>query len=215
MFLDKDEYSRFSKALLAFENRQPSCIAHHLDTCCQVARSWFVGTDKSSLIAQTASSMPVWIRERYQWGPSVWPMYWCQAISSETLDCGVLAALTRESLHARSVQVLPAQLIVWVTEQDCTHWSRIWQDKDIPCNWIVSPFLYHEVCAILSESGNEIKLWNPSDNCWIDPNQAIGYWRPVALRVLAERPTTVQWGNREVRMNDWMVMSDFITRGAG
>lgn len=215
MFLAKDEYFQINRVLLAFKNQQPTYIHHHSNTCCFLARSWFLGMDKSSLLLQSASFMPIWIREHFRWGPSAHPIYWCQSITSETLDCGALAALTRESLCTRSILALPAQLIVKVTEQDCVHWSRMWQGKGFSCNWIRSPFIYHEVCAVLSELGNKIRIWDPSNNCWVEPSQVSGYWRPVALRVEAEYTTIMQWGNIEVRANEWTILKRPNDRNAG
>lgn len=215
MFLAKDEYSQLDRALLAFENQQPTYIYHHSNTCCFLAKSWFLGMDKSSLLLQSASFMPIWIREHFRWGPSAHPIYWCQSITSETLDCGALAALTRESLCTRGIPVLPAQLIVKVTEQDCIHWLRIWQNKGISCNWIIPPFIFHEVCALLSELGNKITIWDPSNNCWVHPDQVPGYGRPVALRVLAEDATIMQWGDDEVRTNEWMILERLNGKNAG
>lgn len=201
MLLDKDKRFSLDKALLAFNNKSISTIMHHSDVCCSLARSWFLGMDKSSLVFSSASSMPLWIRERYRWGPSVQPIYWCQVIFSETLDCSVLAALTRECLQMRGVQVLPAQLVLWEPEQYCAHWIRMWKDKGMFCDWIVTPLVYHEVCAVLS--ANTISLWDPSNNQWIDPDQAVRYFRPVALRVIADHNTTVRWGDKKIQTNEW------------
>lgn len=205
MFLDKDKYFLLNRALVAFDGKRPVSIMHHSDVCCSLAKSWFLGMDRSSLIFSSPSSMPLWIMERYNWGPSTLPIYWCQVISSETLDCGVLAALARECLYTRGVQVLPAQLVLWVPEQHCVQWTRMWQDKGIFCDWIVAPFVYHEICAVLW--ANTVMLWDPSNNWRIDPNQSVGYFRPAALRIIADLDASVRWGDKKIKINEWETFS--------
>ena len=209
MFLDKGKHVQFQKAMIVFDAKNQGSILKHHEPCCQVARSWFLGIDKSSMIFQNASGMPIWIREKYRWGPSPWPLYWCEATVSETLDCGALAALTRESLHVREIPTLPVQLIVLVTEQDSAHWSKLWQDNGFSRDWIVSPFIYHEVCGVLSKSGDELRLWDPSGNCWIDSMQDVGFRRPVGLRVFADDRSILQWGDRKINTNKWTVLAEF------
>src|SRR5829696_6133350 len=78
-----------------------SAFLHHGKSCCTMAREWLFGTDHSQLNGQHRLMGPRWLRKRYEWGPSQWPMTWCQALEQESLDCGALAALTREIFVAR------------------------------------------------------------------------------------------------------------------
>ena len=72
----------------------PSHISSHRGgDCCSLALSWLRGMAASHADDRTGR----WVRDHGQWGPSRWPLHWCEAAREEVLDCGALAALA--SLH--------------------------------------------------------------------------------------------------------------------
>lgn len=210
MILDVENRSaELSRLVEAWSARQPSIISSHDGACCHLSREWFFAMDNSYSIRHTPSQMPSWIRERYKWGPNSWPIYWCQAVRSEQLDCGALAALTHESLKARGIQALPAQLVKHYGETNCAQWEKTWQAREVSCNWISPPFGYHEVCAVLQEGSTRIKLWDPTGNYWIDPDQTLGYSTPVALRIInIDNSGLLNWGRHQVAPGSWRVLID-------
>ncbi len=203
MSLGKVEFD-IETAITKFDSQLPSAISHHGSRCCDIAKSWFLAMDKSHLAPNGTSLMPIWIQEKYKWGPSKWPIYWCEAIESEFLDCGAQAALYHESIRGRGVNTLLTQLVLWHTQQDCAHWNKMWEQKGVTCNWITSPFVYHEVCAVLFDGQRTPQILDPQNNCWIDPNQGFGYKRPVAIRVFSHQHSNIVWGRTEIECNKWV-----------
>ena len=93
--------------------------------CGEVARGGFLSMDFSLLNAGNPLTGPRWLRHKYKWGPSRWPIHWCEAVEQKTLDCGALAALSHEIFINRGVTSFPVQLIHQYSE--APHASgRIW-----------------------------------------------------------------------------------------
>lgn len=211
MYLDKAEFW-VKTAIDKFDSQLPSAISHHGNRCCDIAKNWFFAMDKSHLTSDGASLMPIWIREKYKWGPSKWPIYWCEAVESEFLDCGAQAALYHQSIRTRGINTFLTQMVLWHTEQDCDHWNRMWKQNEIVCNWISSPFVYHEVCTVLFEGQSTSQIWDPENNYWIDPHQGFGYNRPVAIRIFSNQHSNIVWGKTEIECNKWV---NLFTHHAG
>ncbi|MDP8916647.1 MAG: hypothetical protein M3M95_05515, partial [Pseudomonadota bacterium] len=55
-----------------------SALSHHGGACCDIAREWVLATDFSQLGDAAALTGPRWLRQKYPWGPSPWPMHWCE-----------------------------------------------------------------------------------------------------------------------------------------
>lgn len=209
MILDVENRSvELLRLLETWSTRQPSRISSHGDACCLLSKEWFLAMDDSYSVERMPSQMPSWIRERYKWGPNSWPIYWCQAVSSKQLDCGVLAALTHESLRARRIQALPAQLVKYYGETNCAQWKETWQATGVGCNWISPPFGYHEVCAVLKAGSTTMELWDPTGNYWIDPHQTLGYSTPVAVRIANSNNSgqLLSWGRHQIAPDSWHVL---------
>ena len=60
-----------------------SYISHHGAPCCDIAREWITGMDFSQLNAGHPLTGPRWLRKHFKWGPSKWPMHWCEAVQGE------------------------------------------------------------------------------------------------------------------------------------
>jgi len=126
----------------------PSEISHHGEICCEVAREWLTAMDFSELNGAALTSGPRWLRARYKWGASSFPIYWCEAVERKTLDCGALAALTHEIFESRGVTSYRVQMVQRFSEDSARQWNDSWSESGGPLNWIDGELIYHEGCAI-------------------------------------------------------------------
>jgi hypothetical protein len=183
----------------------PSVILHHGKSCCTNAREWLFSTDHSQLSGQHRLTGPRWLRKRYEWGPSQWPMTWCHAIEQEDgLDCGALAALSREIFTARDVACYPVQLIQQYSEDTTIHWASKWTDHPASTHWIQGALIYHEACAV--EIGlNQISIWDPSAGWWANPKQSGGYGSILAVRLKTDDAEVreLTWGEHRIAAGEW------------
>lgn len=188
-----------------YEKIQPSTILDHGKICCRLAREWLLAMDRSLLVNASLICAPRWIRERYEWGPSQWPLYWCEVVELKTLDCRALAALAREIFSDRGVITFPVQLVQQFSEQSVHHWREKWLGAGQSLDWITGTYVYHEACAVLVYE-NCIRIWDPTDNFWIYPNQSPGYGATFAVRVIAPVSDSkiLFWGSHQIILNQWI-----------
>jgi len=182
-----------------------STIAHHGGRCCQVARAWLLGMDRSQLGGGAAVTGPRWLRGKFKWGPSRWPIYWCEAVGEKTLDCGALAALAQEVFTGRGVRSFPAQFILQFSDRDTCHWQKNWGDKECTVNWIDDELIYHEGCAVVVREG-EVKFWDATASWWVNPRQVSGYHGLLAVRFFAPPAASrevFRWGRHALSPNQW------------
>ena len=182
-----------------------STLSRHGEFCCRAAREWVLSTDYSQLGGESPLAGPRWLRQRFSWGPSRWPLHWCEAVRRKTLDCGALAALAHEVFLARGVRSFPAQFIEQFTEDATRDWRSRWEDEKIPSNWIKEDLIYHEGCAIVT-AGQEIKVWDPTASWWVNTKQFGGYHGVLAVRIFdaqAEPGTAYRWGAHTIAPNVW------------
>ena len=182
-----------------------STLAHHGARCCDIARAWATAFDFSQLDGGSPLTGPRWLRQKYTWGPSPWPLHWCEAVERETLDCGALAALAHEVFLARGVRSFPAQLIQQYTNDAARHWRERWAGDECASHWIENDLIYHEGNAALVR-GDEIKLWDASAGWWVNPKQFGGYGGVLALKVFAsaaDAPPVFKWGTHLIEPNRW------------
>lgn len=194
-------------AIDRWQQSAPSTFGHHGQRCCSDARAWLFATDYSQLIGQHKLTGPRWLLRRFKWGPSEWPMTWCRAVEEKTLDCGALAALTRDLFIAREVNCFSAQLILQYTDNITHHWSKKWASLPAPTHWIHGALIYHEVCAV-QVTRDEIRVWDPTAACWVNPTQNSGFGSVVALCVRTnnpQAPSVVRWGQHKFQTDQWRV----------
>ena len=189
-----------------FKDFSPSELSHHAKPCCRQARSWFLAMDLS--LRKQSSSPPVWIRNRYEWGPCRWPLYWCEVIRSHSLDCGALAALAREAWRARDISVFPCQLIQHVDRWTVAHRRSVWEKAGCSPEWAVGDLFYHEACAILRNG--VLALWDPTVNITIEHSPRGTYGRVVAIKICqpayahAHAPDSLRWSTVDVPHGRWV-----------
>lgn len=182
-----------------------SLLAHHDGSCCELAREWVRCMDFAQLNGAGLLSGPRWLRERYQWGPSRWPLHWCEAIEADTIDCGAHAALANEVFEARGVTCYRAQFIQDYDARTVEQWRTIWSKEDVAATWLGDRSIYHEGNAILC-GDRVVKLWDGSASSWINPVQSGGYGSLRAVRISSLGKTAseqVEWGKRLIGIDQW------------
>ena len=179
-----------------------SVLAHHGDDCCDVAREWLLAMDFAQLNGGDIHSGPRWMRQKYKWGPSSWPLHWCDAVTRDTLDCGAHAAIAQEAFAARGLTSYPAQFVQQYSRDATSQWQKKWSDEEVSSHWIDDDVIYHEGVALLVNG--EIKLWDASAGWWINPRQLPqGYGALLAVRVFAPAGETLRWGEHEISPREW------------
>lgn len=188
-----------------WKNWHPSQISHHGALCCEIAREWITATDFSELNGDGLLTGPRWLRQRFNWGASAFPIFWCQAVRRDTLDCGALAVFAHEVFKARGVRSYRMQFVQKFSDVATSQWSNSWNTDCASPAWIKDDLIYHEGCAI--ETGErKIKVWDASAGWWVDSKPADGYGALLAIRLsgLNLRAGKIfAWGEHIIRVGEW------------
>lgn len=186
----------------------PSQISHHGNPCCEIARAWIGATDFTSLGGGNIFSGPRWLRHRFKWGASNFPIHWCEAVERKTLDCGALAALAHEVFSLRGIKSYRVQLVQRYSPIAIDQWTRSWSESGGPLEWLENDLIYHEGGAIVTRE-NEIKIWDASAGWWIDARSGNGYGSLVAIKVTAGDGTpALRWEEYLIVPNTWQAVQD-------
>jgi hypothetical protein len=180
-------------------------ISHHGGACCDVARHWITAMDFAQLNGGSLTSGPRWLREKYEWGPSEWPIHWCEAVGRKVIDCGAHSALAHEVFQARGLTAVRAQFVQTYSADAMEQWRRKWVDAQVCDHWLGDDAIYHEGNALLTD-GNEVKLWDGSAGWWINRRHVPGYGGLAAVRILApgrEAAEPFRWGQYLIEPNVW------------
>lgn len=149
---------------------------------------------------------PAWLYEKFDWGPSTWPVYWCEAAEAESIDCGVFAAIARALLLARDVPAAAVQLVEKFNEKNVENWRARWTSDAAEVGWLSSPFCYHEAVGLID--CNDLLIWDPLDQKRVTPLSTGKYGKVVFFRILEPRREksigAIQWGNTEVDVGEWI-----------
>ena len=179
-----------------------SRLSDHSGSCCRIAREWTEAMDFAQLDGGKLSSGPRWLRAKYKWGPSGWPMHWCEVVQRDAIDCGAHAALSLAVFQARGLTAFPAQLVQRFDEHATAQWGRKWAGEGASCHWLSGTHIYHEGTALLMDR-SEVKLWDASAGSWIDPRQSHrGYGSVAAVRIF-HAPAELDWGGRKLSPGVW------------
>jgi hypothetical protein len=184
-----------------------SQLSHHGGACCEVARQWVVAMDFAQLNGGDRLSGPRWLRARYEWGPSPWPMHWCTLVEREVIDCGAHAALAHAAFEGRGVTAFRAQFIQRYSSDAQAQWRTKWMAEQVSDHWIgEDAVIYHEGNAILV-GADEVKLWDSSAGHWLNPRQVQGYGSLAAVRLVGDLSgagrDALRWGERRLKLNSW------------
>jgi hypothetical protein len=188
-----------------WRNWQPSQISHHGKICCEIARQWLTSTDFSALNGDCIYTGPRWLRQKFTWGASRFPIFWCEAVRRDTLDCGALAALAHEIFNARGVKSYRVQLVQKFSDVATSQWTNSWNTGCEPLPWVKDDLIYHESCAIETGDG-KIKVWDASAGWWVDSKPANGYGALLAIRLSGlnlQAGKRFEWGDHVIKANEW------------
>ena len=190
---------------------QPSSISHHGRTCCEIAREWVSATDFALLNGGSKFTGPRWLRQRFEWGPGIYPIYWCEVLKKKKLDCGVHAALAHEVFTRRGIKCYRVQLVQQFSPDAAAQWHSAWEGGEAITDWIRDDHIYHEGCAV-ALSDNRLKLWDSSSGCWIDPKTTNGYGSVRAVRIAAKETSNgLRWGSHSITTNTWIELTSAVT----
>jgi hypothetical protein len=183
-----------------WEHWAPSALAAHDAECCRDARAWFLAMNRSLWRGQGA---PAWIGRHYAWGPTRWPLHWCDAVGAKELCCGAQAALGVEAFRARGVEAVPVQLVQRFGAEDADHWRGTWEAGGASAAWLGDGLVYHEACAVLE--GGRARVWDPTASMWASPDEVRGYGSVAAIRFggPAAGDRVVAWGELVVPLGRW------------
>ncbi len=182
-----------------------SQLSHHGRSCCEIAQHWFRGMDFAKLNGSDIMSGPRWIRQRFGWGPSRWPLHWCHALDADAIDCGAHAALAHEAFEARGLKPLRSQIVQSCGSRAVDQWRLRWGAEDVSAHWLGDGYIYHEANA-LQVGADEVKLWDGSAGCWLNPGQTRGYGSVLAVRIMSSSPASVRnvrWGTHRLPLDRW------------
>jgi hypothetical protein len=179
-----------------------STLADH-GPCCARARGWLIAMARSHDFASTDGSTfagPRWLTKRWAWGPTRWPIAWCQAVKAETVDCGVFGVFALEIFRAKGVEAYAGQVLRTYSEESTTHWRKKWAAMPGAFDWIGSDVVYHEVCVV-RVGEDRARVYDPTDGLWLEPDVHGGHGAHVAIR--AELPVALRWGAHVLVNGQW------------
>jgi hypothetical protein len=207
-----------------------SSLVHHDAECCEEARLWFLSYARSmeiDTLSQFSMKAPTWLQRLFTWGPTEWPISWCQVVKERVIDCGVFAALAREVFTAQGHVAHPAQALLSYNEACTDHWKSLWKgenkkpkkrkgdvvelaakaqavrkksDRDI-FPWIGDRIVYHELCLVEMPDGTA-KIYDSTWGNWYEPLQRAGFGALLAVRT--ECPRLLKWGDKTISCGEWI-----------
>jgi hypothetical protein len=179
----------------------PTQLEHHGQQCCETAREWLANTDDAQRAGGDVMSGPRWIREKFKWGPTSHPIFWCEVFETDMVDCGIHAALAFEVFSARLVKCFRVQMIQEFSASALSHWETLW--ADIQTDWLHGDKIYHEGCAVVNPATGRLKVWDPSSSWWIDRRNSGGYGSLRSIRIFSARSSSLEWENALIVPNQW------------
>jgi hypothetical protein len=185
-----------------------SHILHHGAACCDIAHEWLIAFDFAQLNGGDVLSGPRWMREHSSWGPSAWPIHWCEAVDARVVDCGVHAAIAQEAFIARGVHAFRAQFIQRYSADAAASWRESWVKELVSDHWIDGDAIYHEGNAVLVGE-DTVKFWDGSAGWWINPRGDGGYGSLAAVRIESDIggfPDGLRWGERRIKLGQWVAV---------
>lgn len=184
----------------------PTEIGHHKQACCARAQYWLAGIDRSSVGFADSLAAPTWLRQRYEWGPGEWPMYWCDVPCREVLDCGAFAAVSTFLFGERGFSAFSVQVVQRFSEENVRTWTDLWERNGCSPEWLVGRWAYHECTGIVIEG--ILRVWDPTENHWLDPGLApTSYGGLVGIRAEMPGQAAVLFGSQSVRPRTWEILS--------
>ena len=187
-----------------------SQLTDHGAPCCAGARVWLQAMAASYAFRHTDGTRiaaPTFLSRRYKWGPTTWPIAWCEAVRATVIDCGVFSAFARAIMSAQGAECYGAQVMQLFGPETTLHWRQRWAGQQRSFNWIDQDLVYHEVVILVT--GEEADVFDPSDGQWLSPAADAGYGAVVAIR--SECPRSLAWGRHTLSMDQWILTGSGIS----
>jgi hypothetical protein len=193
-----------------------SIIIHHEAACCEEARLWFLAYARSMEVGASTQfqvKAPAWLMGLFDWGPSKWPISWCEVVKEKTIDCGAFAALAREVFQAQGHEAFPAQALLSYNRICTEHWQDLWKgpprdvkdakDSEIKETfpWVGDEIVYHEICVIERPDGTAI-FYDSTFGQWYLPETRVGFGALLAVR--SECPRLLDWNGKSISCGEWV-----------
>lgn len=187
-----------------WDSKATSSLTSHSSSCCKEAKSWLLGMSKSFEFSNLQCRQliaPTWLNQYYEWGPSPWPLPWCEAVAARQIDCGVFAAFAKEIFKEQGHEAYSGQVIQQYDTQVLLHLKRKWEKSGYHPTWISRDCVYHEVCAV-RVNADEVKVYDPTDSIWLDPERRSGPASVLSIRL--ELPLSLVWGPHKIFQDQWL-----------
>jgi hypothetical protein len=84
-----------------------------------------------------------------------------------------------ECLRSEGLATSRVQVVKSFSPTDVDHWAMRWNAAGASTWWIGDGLMYHEDVAIV---GRTPRVFDPTDNAWVDETALTGYGRIVAIR---------------------------------
>lgn len=153
-----------------------SYIAFHDEPCCVEARQLILAAlQQYPDVGSQLAAIPA----TFRWGPTRWPVHWCELLEPEELvaDCGVHAQLAAELLWAAGVPFRRGRAAIRAGETSVAHWQATWAEGDASCAWLGDDVVHHEVVKV----GD--RWWDATEARWFTgPGAALVAGIVVAVR---------------------------------
>ncbi|HUR22900.1 MAG TPA: hypothetical protein VMZ73_03405 [Acidimicrobiales bacterium] len=183
--------------------QQVSDPVDHGSSCCAAARRWLGAVHAAGGPTAPLSGLG-WISELYPWGPTQWPISWCEIVGQEKLDCGAHSAVAREVVRRSGVELLGVQLLLWAGAGDIAHWASTWRSQGVAPTWLFDEMYYHEAVGV---AGETLVVLDTTRNCRVPPDEGPGRGNAAAIRVTGGDADTLRWGEHEVRVGHWTLLT--------
>ncbi len=189
---------------LIIRNNCPKVQSHVGKDCCKNARNWLVAMARSFDFSVTDGARlagPGWLKTYYEWGPSAWPVHWCEAVSLPVIDCGLFRAFANLIFAAKGIECFDAQVLRLQQPSSTSHWQKRWDGAANSLPWVSKNFVYHEICAVKTSEGH-CELYDPTDGVWLDADITKGHNGHFAVRV--ESSEVLQWQKQTLGGFQWV-----------
>ena len=181
-------------------------VSHPIDhgtSCCAAARRWLSAIHAAGGATAALSGLG-WISDMYPWGPSQWPMSWCNLVEQQKLDCGAHSAVAREVVRVSGVELLGVQLLLWAGASDIAHWGATWREEGVAPTWLFDAIYYHEAVGLAGES---LVVLDTTRNARVAPDAGPGNGSVAAIRVSGGDAEPVRWGRYDLAVGQWALLA--------
>ena len=182
-------------------------LTHPDSECCASAVTWFLARDRADQILVSKGFPSNWLQQTCEWGPCIWPFYWCDLLEKSRIDCGVFADLYQTMLTRRGYNVARLQVIEQVHPAQVKHWSSMWDnDQCDSTRWIVDDdSVYHEILVVRDRG--DIRFFDPTDHIEVGRDSSLS-GRPRMLRlsepIVDCEGMDLHWGHQQLVVGEWV-----------